>query len=364
MPAPMAFDVWLAKTPKFHLDASTGDTVQGECSGYSVAKDRKKVTDVHKACKKVECANVDYFHKMRTPVLEYLMSVFAASTAATTITLESILSEENRKIVSDRANHFAAQRTYEDLEEKEPKLLVETLRDIDVMINYSIIGLMVHKAIIQKRYFQPNQMILAMVPRTADEKLHKKTREKIQLHVSNMISAQPTLQKQCAGLRLDGANGGVIAMSGKGPALDEKEEEKAMNGKDPALDEKDEKEQEKAKSNKRKRTPSQIAVQGAHDVDVDQIQLLFEKFPCDTTIMKIGWLTDWIHYVSKHVHSKYIQHTKHCTHTHDHLEKFGTNHKTNVSQQCNVLTTSYHGTQHIIQTRNNTHCIHHPIGGR
>ena len=140
-------------------------------------------------------------------------------------------------------------------------------------------------------------MILAMVPWTADEKLHKKTREKIQLHVSNMISAQPTLQKQCAGLRLDGANGGVIAVSGKGPALDEKEEERA-------------------KSNKRKRNPSQIAVTGAHDVDVNQIQHLFEKFPSDTTIIQIGWLSDWIHYVSTNVHSKYIQQTKHCTYAH------------------------------------------------
>ena len=95
----MQFQAWLKAGPPFHADHSAGDHVQGKCGGYDVAKAIAAMKRKHLACAKREVTNKEYFQQMRVPVLDYVMSVYAAHKASTSITVSSMLNKDLGKLV-------------------------------------------------------------------------------------------------------------------------------------------------------------------------------------------------------------------------------------------------------------------------
>jgi len=150
MPDPLDFPAWVGKAPAFRMDHATGDTIQGECMGYSVSQEKQVMSNLHGKCRKQECTYLEYFHRMRIPVLDYLLAVYAADMNSKVISVEGILEPTQFALVHNYGAAYAEQRTFEYLE----KLVSWTwdpmlLRNIDVLLNYTMIGQLVRKGLIQ-----------------------------------------------------------------------------------------------------------------------------------------------------------------------------------------------------------------------
>ena len=137
--------------------------------GYSISQEMQSMKKLHERCQQQECTFLDYFHRMRIPVLDYLLAVYAANLCSEVITVENIYSQEQLLLVNKHGAEYAEQRTYEDLE----KLIDKDynpmhLRDMDVKLNSTIIGLLVRKGLVQKMYFHPVEIICAAIPTLAN----------------------------------------------------------------------------------------------------------------------------------------------------------------------------------------------------